>query len=213
MNGRVVPGGPSHYEVLGVAEDADRETIRGAYLRIARSTHPDRASVDPTQRADAARTIRAANAAWNVLSDETRRRAYDLARSGLQTSSAPRSVRPERTRIVEREDAEPMSSTSWLAWAGVGALLLAVVAVLVVSAVAASNDAVATAPTTTRQYAVGECVVVRPSDVGPVAEPKPCGAGVSGRLVAVVPTPRPCPSGFAVPLGDARTTLCLVAVD
>lgn len=215
-------GVPDHYATLGVAPDADRETIRRAYVAIARTTHPDRASGDATARAAAARTIRLANSAWTVLGDEERRREYDRRRSGPTTVEASRRPpTPNRTRIVNGAPrvaaSEPASSASWAAWTGVAVLVLTVIAVLVVSAYVTANDAkstsATTSPTTTAVApSVGTCVDVRPSDSGPVATVLPCSIATSGRVVAIVDTPRPCPSGTAVALGDDRTTLCLVPV-
>lgn len=62
--------------MLGVASDADREEIRAAYLRAMRDSHPDQRPDDP----EAGERARAANAAWEVLGDPTRRAAYDRLR-------------------------------------------------------------------------------------------------------------------------------------
>jgi hypothetical protein len=70
---------PTHYDVLGVAPDADAAAVRRAYLALARRHHPDRAG------GDAAR-MRTINEAWAVLGDPGRRRQYDLV---LRRPSAP----------------------------------------------------------------------------------------------------------------------------
>ncbi len=72
-----------HYEELGVAATATLAEIRTAYVALARRHHPDRlnGSAEPERAASAARMARV-NAAWTVLSDPTRRAAYD-ARLGL----------------------------------------------------------------------------------------------------------------------------------
>lgn len=210
---------PDHYETLGVRPEADREAIRRAYVAIARATHPDRASGDAASRATAARTIRLANAAWNVLGDEDRRREYDRRRSGGGTRPADgRTPNAPRTRIVTDRDviiaSTPPGSASGLAWVAVAMLVLGVIAVLVVSAYATASDpntavttsSTAVAPTT------GSCVDIRASDGGPVATVVACAGATSGRVVAIVDTPRPCPSGSPVALADGRTTLCLVPV-
>ncbi|HUH07178.1 MAG TPA: J domain-containing protein [Egibacteraceae bacterium] len=64
---------PDHYAALGVAPSADLRTIRGAYIAVMRRRHPDLHPKDPAA-GDSART---ANAAWHVLRDPGRRRAYD----------------------------------------------------------------------------------------------------------------------------------------
>ena len=62
----------SPYEVLGVPRNAKAEDIRQAYLRAARTTHPDvnRAPSAPKDFADVA-------AAYQILSDDAKRRAVD----------------------------------------------------------------------------------------------------------------------------------------
>lgn len=75
---------PSHYEVLDVATDANREEIRRAYHRQARRHHPDTHSGSGREIVEEAhRRMEAINAAWTVLGDPTRRRAYD-AEIGLR---------------------------------------------------------------------------------------------------------------------------------
>jgi curved DNA-binding protein CbpA len=69
-----------HYEALGVARDADRATIRAAWHRIARVTHPD-LSDEP----DALDDFKRASAAWRVLRDPEARQAYDLSQRVLAT--------------------------------------------------------------------------------------------------------------------------------
>ncbi|MEW5984018.1 MAG: DnaJ domain-containing protein [Acidobacteriota bacterium] len=61
----------THYDVLGVSRDASLADIRRAYRRLAHRCHPDIAP-----RADPAR-FRSIREAYEVLSDDTRRRAYD----------------------------------------------------------------------------------------------------------------------------------------
>jgi len=63
----------THYEVLGVAEDASTEDIRRAYRRRARDHHPD---ANPTDAAAGERFRRVAEA-YAVLSDPVRRSWYD----------------------------------------------------------------------------------------------------------------------------------------
>ena len=60
----------THYQVLGVRPDAGAEEIRVAYLRLARRHHPDHPGGSDE-------TMRAVNAAWQVLRDPARRAAYD----------------------------------------------------------------------------------------------------------------------------------------
>ena len=65
-----VASAASLYEELGVAADADLPTLRKAYRQRAMQCHPDRVDGD-------ADLMARLNAAWAVLSDPTRRAAYD----------------------------------------------------------------------------------------------------------------------------------------
>ncbi len=67
---------PDHYVTLGVAYDADGDTIRRAYRRAVAACHPDTHPNDPA----AAELFLAVVAADNVLSDPERRRRYDSQR-------------------------------------------------------------------------------------------------------------------------------------
>ena len=62
----------THYQVLGVAPDADAAEIKKAYRKLVRRYHPD-VSKEP----DAAEKTVAVNLAYETLSDPERRAAYD----------------------------------------------------------------------------------------------------------------------------------------
>jgi molecular chaperone DnaJ len=74
----------SHYEVLGVASNAPAQQIRAAYKQLALQHHPDR---NPGDR-DAAARFRQVCAAYEVLSDSDKRRAYDAQREGVRLPPA-----------------------------------------------------------------------------------------------------------------------------
>ncbi len=75
-----------HYEVLDVPRDADFDTIRRSYHRLARDLHPDVRPNDP----DAASAMQLVNAAWSDLNDPVRRRTYDLTlRDKPRTPTGP----------------------------------------------------------------------------------------------------------------------------
>lgn len=61
------------YEVLGVDRSANQSEIRSAFRRLAAQHHPDRNPGDP----DAQARFTAINAAYQILHDEEKRRAYD----------------------------------------------------------------------------------------------------------------------------------------
>ncbi len=62
-----------YYEVLGVARDAGEGEIKKAYRRVAMKYHPDRNPDDP----DAEGKFKEATEAYEVLSDSSKRSAYD----------------------------------------------------------------------------------------------------------------------------------------
>jgi curved DNA-binding protein CbpA len=90
----------NYYVVLGIAEDADEETIRSAFRALARRYHPDvGVGSSPVE-------FQRAREAYETLADPERRRRYD------------RRLRDARTRpvvvreaIVSRPFAEPLLSS------------------------------------------------------------------------------------------------------
>lgn len=64
-----------YYAVLGVPEKASYKEIRHAYRRLARKYHPDRNSSSLAEE-----MIKKINAAFEVLSDETKRSQYDWSK-------------------------------------------------------------------------------------------------------------------------------------
>jgi curved DNA-binding protein len=62
-----------YYKTLGVAKNADEKEIKKAYRRLARQFHPD---VNPGDKAAEAR-FKEINEAYEVLSDDEKRRKYD----------------------------------------------------------------------------------------------------------------------------------------
>ena len=66
-----------YYKALGVAKDASGAEIKKSYRRLARELHPDKNPGD----AKAEARFKEVSEAYDVLSDESRRREYDEARS------------------------------------------------------------------------------------------------------------------------------------
>ncbi len=62
-----------YYEVLGVPRDADTQTIKKAYRKLARELHPDVNSHDP----ECEDKFKEATQAYEVLCDADKRRLYD----------------------------------------------------------------------------------------------------------------------------------------
>src|SRR6266536_2213747 len=66
-----------YYAALGVAKDASAADIKKAYRKLARELHPDK---NPGN-AEAEGKFKEVSEAYDVLSDETRRKEYDEART------------------------------------------------------------------------------------------------------------------------------------
>lgn len=63
----------SLYETLGVSKDASSEEIKKAYRRLARKYHPDINKEEGSEN-----KFKEINAAYEILSDEEKRRQYDM---------------------------------------------------------------------------------------------------------------------------------------
>jgi len=63
-----------YYDILGVQRNADDEEIKRAYRRLAMKFHPDRANGDKTE---AETRFKECSEAYEVLSDQAKRRRYD----------------------------------------------------------------------------------------------------------------------------------------
>ncbi|RME86102.1 MAG: molecular chaperone DnaJ, partial [Zetaproteobacteria bacterium] len=68
-----MPTKRDYYEILGVPRDADLNTIKRAYRKLALKYHPDRNPDDP----EAAEKFKEITEAYEVLSDPEKRRRYD----------------------------------------------------------------------------------------------------------------------------------------
>ena len=95
-----------YYEVLGVDRNASEADVKKAFRRLAMRYHPDR---NPDQGEEVANRFKEAKRAYEVLSDEQQRAAYDQfghagveAGAGTWTSprpfSAPTRGSPYRAR-------------------------------------------------------------------------------------------------------------------
>lgn len=129
----------SHYETLGVADGADADDVRRAYLELARRLHPDRwVDASPTERADAQRRMQEVNEAWRVLGNTARRLAYDSGRR------RPRPVTTAGTSfssgdLFVDDDPPPDAVTRVLRFLPWGVVLLALAAIFVFTAYATSD--------------------------------------------------------------------------
>ena len=74
-----------YYEVLGVKKDADENTIKKAYRKLAKKYHPDSNAGD----AGAEQKFKEVTEAYNVLSDKEKRKLYDQFGHAAFDGSAP----------------------------------------------------------------------------------------------------------------------------
>lgn len=92
----------THYEILGVARDADRRTIRDAYFALSQRFHPDvffKRSLGP-YRARIDELFRVLTRAYDVLGNARQRAGYDLHIASLESPSRPPPAVPEVQDIV-----------------------------------------------------------------------------------------------------------------
>jgi hypothetical protein len=88
----------THYDILGVAREADHGEIKRAWRVRLQLLHPDRHEGAPADvRAEAARETALINDAWAILGDEERRRQYDRHLSDDRADTARRTT-PEPAR-------------------------------------------------------------------------------------------------------------------
>lgn len=80
---------PDYYELLGVPRDADTEAITRAYRRLARVSHPDAGGNDGM--------FRLLRTAYETLTDDAGRRAYDAGLDRGEPSPAPERDEPAPT--------------------------------------------------------------------------------------------------------------------
>ncbi|MEU0488617.1 molecular chaperone DnaJ [Nocardiopsis changdeensis] len=74
-----------YYKVLGVSKTASKDEIKSSYRKLARENHPDANTGDPK----AEDRFKEISEAYNVLSDDKRRKEYDDARSLFGGSYRP----------------------------------------------------------------------------------------------------------------------------
>lgn len=86
------------YSVLGVPKTADADAIKKAYRKLAKDLHPDK---NPGNKAAEAR-FKAVNQAYDVLSDDKKRKLYDeFGEAGLRDG-----FDPEQARAYQRYASE-----------------------------------------------------------------------------------------------------------
>src|SRR5919106_342779 len=76
------------YQILGVARDADQDTVKKAFRKLAKKLHPD---LNPGNK-KVEQEFKEANAAYDLLSDPQKRARFD--RGEIDASGAER---PDRS--------------------------------------------------------------------------------------------------------------------
>lgn len=92
----------NHYELLGVARNADKKEIKAAYRALVKKHHPDVAA-----NADDAKIFEEMTAAYNTLIHPDKRRQYDVS---LETKKPPAG----RSRAFFREFRQWLFSLSFI---------------------------------------------------------------------------------------------------
>jgi DnaJ-class molecular chaperone len=104
-----------YYKTLGVAESASADEIKKSYRKLARKYHPDANKGD----SKAEERFKEISEAYNVLSDEKRRKEYDDARSMY---GAGRAARTGSTWATCSAAAPAARAAGWAtSWAGCSA--------------------------------------------------------------------------------------------
>ena len=88
---------PNHYATLGLDRRCADAQIRAAYRVLAKQHHPDVNGGSP----DAVAQTQAINAAYEILSDPARRRAYDEELASANRTSAPKSAGKPAVNITK----------------------------------------------------------------------------------------------------------------
>ncbi|KAF1971504.1 DnaJ-domain-containing protein [Bimuria novae-zelandiae CBS 107.79] len=90
-------------KTLEVSDKATQQQIRDAYKKQALKHHPDRVAADSPERAARTKRFQQINDAYYTLSDPTRRRDYDTARSYHAFGTAPDPATPDFDEDVPRD--------------------------------------------------------------------------------------------------------------
>ncbi len=102
---------PDPYKALDVAKDASLATIRTAHRKLVLKTHPDKVQGDEVLKKKRAEEFHTIQQSYEILSDDTKRKAYD-DRVRLATLRAEMMAERPGARIVMKSPAETVSVSS-----------------------------------------------------------------------------------------------------
>lgn len=183
--------------------------------------------------------MREVNDAWAVLRNPAARAAYDSQLAAASPALAGRSagggagaggvadrsaastppaaapyerVEPEVADVEPvRPAAAPAATRGWFRQFLPVLVILGTLVVVLVATAYASTRPKDVSVQTKERFAAGSCVIVTFDAAGEkVADEVPCSGRTSGRVVAKVDFPRPCPLGtVAVPFPADKVSLCL----
>ena len=74
-----------YYQILGVTKNADSDVIKKQYRKLARQLHPDKTKGDKKLED----RFKAVSEAYDILSDDKKRREYDEAREAFKSGRIP----------------------------------------------------------------------------------------------------------------------------
>ena len=74
-----------YYQILGVVKNADSDAIKKQYRKLARQLHPDKTKGDKKLEDK----FKAVSEAYDILSDDKKRREYDEAREAFKSGRIP----------------------------------------------------------------------------------------------------------------------------
>lgn len=97
-----------YYQILGLDNDTSPDSIKGAYRRLAREAHPDRAGhLGEEAQAQASQRMADLNEAYATLSDPSKRKEYDQEFAKWQARVASGAPEPEPEPVPAPEPETP----------------------------------------------------------------------------------------------------------
>ena len=79
----------THYETLGISNDANAERVKQAYRSLVKAFHPDMFPSGSEAQVEAGRRIREINVAYSILSHPHKRADYDATLSKRNSQLSP----------------------------------------------------------------------------------------------------------------------------